>query len=245
MFGFKTKEPVQYIQKAVETLIPVPCIPENIEQELADVRQQRAALVDSQAKLLPIEMNFALPDYEERIIALREREHRLVTHKSFPYPRLSLEVLKWRNKQKLPQLVLFSPFQKEVAFETTLSGRNNRRVSVQTHPAYPSFIEEYYEDVFNRLKRQSLLYSQEIKWTATWAGIIPDNVRQIIEEKKNSMMLFLLAEPSQWTKTTANVPRLKSFDPLLLACDQGDLYVLNQFDVTPLEHYAVSEFTHQ
>ena len=218
------------------------------------------ALKEALAQLEPV-----LPDYElgvEKVAALKERRAALLpleeeAGKRFDahlrsvqrgyspfiaegYRVLPLEVLKWRGSDHYPSLALYSINSAKRLFTAGSYG-----VPSST-PALPAPIFKCYADLFNLLARERKSI------TATFSGVLPDDIRALILKETNKTdhkrvgkrfkELFILAE-AQWKVASLPAPPpVVRRDPFLLGWDGNDLWHLASFDLTPVEEYVKQEF---
>jgi len=87
-----------------------------------------------------------------------------------------------------------------------------------------------------------------ITWRARWSGLLPPEIKDQIHKHSKTFddKLYLLAEPTSWEfkeEKMPKPPRPVYKDPLLVGYAHGSLWLIDQFDVTPLERYVVSEFS--
>jgi hypothetical protein len=84
----------------------------------------------------------------------------------------------------------------------------------------------------------------------TFQGIIPQKTKEVIQEHKSRFdQIYILAEVDSWRELhlERSLPSQLNVDPLVLGYINGSqhFYVLDKFDITPLEHYVASEFTNE
>ncbi len=83
----------------------------------------------------------------------------------------------------------------------------------------------------------------DIVMTTKFAGVLPNEVRQKIEEVRSKFDCIAIVQdvdPKNWA--TTKVPKPRSADPLAIGFKKGIAYLICRFDTTPAEHYICSEF---
>lgn len=227
---------------------------ENVAEEVDKLRRQMNAL-------FPLEA-YASKAIEKRIAHLSDQN--LVKGDC---PPISLEILKWRSKKDgWPVFAMFdmsSPicrfggfwsqragrlpmYAQMGAFNGVLRGKEGNILcgtpSTFKLP-YGESVMDYYGDVFEKLARldtdQSRPKAGEIY--ATFNGVIPDSTRQKIVDASDSKrfnQIVIIAEAS-WSLA------LRPFnpDPLVVGFSDSGAWLIDSFDLTPIENIVKSEFT--
>lgn len=241
MFGFKTKveDHLNPVVEAAETALhPDTLDAESIKVKLSAITNVIAAIETDLIKSLPLEREYMFKESDIKLKELKGKKRHYENTLVMPYPRLSLEPFKWRGKAGFPKLCLFDIRKTTVEFRAYTYRFG---VDFECNIPYPASISECYVDVKKRLTKFVQRKSRDIKITAHWAGgLIPETVKEKIEKFKcrKDVQLFIVAEP-RWEV------EVKKFnpDPLLVAYYNGELFLIDKFDLTTLEHYVVSEFS--
>lgn len=187
------------------------------------------------------------------------------------YPRLSIEPLRWRNKEGLPKLLPFRFGEPNVRF----SAKSGFRPTID--PSFNSgtrdLLENCYNDVFELLKGKVADQSQRNWWrslsvrtrvsyeatlTARFTGVIPSAVKEKIAEHRKRFddlrwygsELLLIAEPQELTleEVMKETPRVFfKPDPLIVAyypkLDPKSFWLVADFDTTPAEEAMATYFS--
>lgn len=178
--------------------------------------------------------------YPPMVDFMRERADIML---SCSYPKMSPEPLRWRDAQGFPLLVPFSL--DEPCFRIRADGWFPHLL--------PDGIRQHYADVVMLLQKMGTQGSriagrrptrgEGLCIEARFEGIIPPETRQKILPLIQTWTLlrdriYLLAEVEEWEAGLIKV------DPLVIGCHRnGDLLLIDSFDVTPLEEYIAREFT--
>lgn len=232
------------------------CDEETLDQEIAETQEKYRALGEREDALFPLEKEYATPLIQEQKSELSQKLSKLHNAKmQIPYQQfkqLPLDPLKWRDRSGRPKLIPFSPFHDEFEF---IANWDFNKVITAIVPGLPDTMEECYKDVVKRLKNKAEKEDLQISWKPHWTGMLPERIKERLAEVSSRGLfrkdyLFILAEPSYWDidEKVATKPLPVDRDPLLIGynydCEKekAQLWLIDQFDVTPLEHYVVSEF---
>lgn len=83
----------------------------------------------------------------------------------------------------------------------------------------------------------------KIKLKTAFAGVIPDNVRQLITSNTHRFQkICLIYEVGKWQIDVERKPKVVDRDPLVVGYKQGVYYLLAKFDTTPAEEWVKAEF---
>lgn len=202
---------------------------------------------------------------ENRIIQLKKR-----ATLGSRYLQLSIEPLKWRDKNGWPRLATFSlesPLFKisasasikgeykddrDAAYDLrSYRGENRRTPKIdfrpEVSPWLTSLISSCYADVFEKF-RQDLTRDTSrdkeisIELCCRFEGLIPDDVkRKIVEARGLGLFkeIFIVAEPTngfQINRTAVVAPKQ---DPLVVGFDGNQLWLIAEFDTTPVEEAMI------
>lgn len=219
------------IQAAAVRTLPEPRPLEELAREVQEFK-------DRQANLMPVEG--AVHKALEK--AINERMPDFAAHGFIDrgWARLDLEVLRWRDSQGLPVLVPFHLNQPSVKIT------KDRGMVTLTPSLHESLYWSCYRDldatIGNWLR---LVRGDRVTYTATWPGAIPQKTRAIVRELASEPRLDMrLLADVPWVITDFQaIPKPIHFDPLLVGWDGHNLWLLDQFDLTPVERYALLEFS--
>lgn len=242
LFEKKKVETNPVLAAAATAICPDKLDSTEVRQELEKIASEIEQIQTSLKDLLSLEKEYAENEANLKLTALNKRKAFLENTLNLPYPRLSLEPLTWRNKKGWPKLCLFPVFGKpqvEILADVDRFGFN---AHVYLNVFYPSEINCCYDDICAKLKKMAERYHSNVKLTGKWAGgLIPKPIKEKINDlhKNNFRDVYILAEPN-W-----DLSEVKVFDPdpLLVAFYNKELFLIDQFDLTTLEKYVISEFS--
>lgn len=154
------------------------------------------------------------------------------------YPCIGLEPLKWRTEEGWPALAPFPVNGQSVVFTNLDDGWGNARIRA-TEALKP--FSKLYTDVFENLAKKRAQRRSEISITATFTGVIPQSTKDKITEASSEFkeQIFVLAEVEAWKLNEVVIPQR---DPLVVGYAEENLWLIDQFDLTPLEEYVKREF---
>jgi len=155
---------------------------------------------------------------------------------------VNLSFLSWRDKNRYPKLVLFSLDSPTFSIRGTDWSWDDRIT-----PELPEELRKYYTDVTRYLSQRCRVFfstKSEIRISCLYSGVIPPETRKKIEQAKSIFKrVFILAEATKWTETSTPKPILDP-DPIVVGWNGGDtLYMIDKFDLTPVEKLLAVEFT--
>ncbi len=144
-------------------------------------------------------------------------------------------MLGWRNDDGMPTLAPFSVDRDTFVFFLDRWGRPH--VSLML----PDPLLGVYDDVCSRLRDRQRNRSRntdnnvELRATARFDGVIPDDVRRMIVSAREQFKdIRILAEIEHWQIEETELPALNA-DPLVIGYDGEEFWLLAAFDITPLE----------
>lgn len=227
------------VERAAMTATPAPDVDSpTLDRQIAAAERQRNNLL-------------AVEDEARRKIDIRLQELKAQKqHLLHPYPRLSLEPLSWRGKDGLPVLAVFTPDSDTAHIRIS---RDAWHVHEEWSPELPARFRVHYEDLLKNVRQRQREVYNDWSITAQFTGVLPDATRERIRaamaefpwrwerdggERNVAQGVFLIAE-AQWKKREVKAPRL---DPLVVAWDGQNLYLIDHFDLTPVEKLVVEEF---
>lgn len=155
------------------------------------------------------------------------------------FPVLSHEPFTWRDNDGLPQLVLFSLDDPLFRYEAKYTCRRwlRRSAHIHRHPrSLPLQIYKLYGDVEELLLRVAIRERHDITLSCRFSGTLPLLIRKKIQELKREtkflMEFFIVVEPGAWDLKKETVTQR---DPLLVGWYYDHLWLIDSFDVLPVE----------
>lgn len=201
----------------------------------------------------------AKPVIQAHVGKLRKERERLQNLSKYgQFGCLDTSPLKWRDASGYPRLVVLSL--DSPRFELSVVCKQGWRVDSRSgndvkmtqrksfvFPKLPKVIACCYRDVLERLVATAK-ESRKSQFLATeYNGVIPDQTREKIHEAlKQFSGVFLIAEAKNWSlteKKPKQMPRPNRGDPIVVGFDGSNLWVIDSFDLTPIERLVKSEFT--
>lgn len=225
--------------------------------DAADSETGAATLRERLRCLLPVEAA-AAGALTAEIRRLEREAEAAAFHAEHSLPRLSLEPLGWTQHRRVrgwskadvtvPTLALLPLTDEQVSFSTGSDeyGRTAREFSDH----YPQPVRDAYQPLIDVLRADAA--AMKVRGaTITWKfhGIIPNDARAAIAtevELRRFECVYLLAEttPEDWTITWGSrLPAPRLLDPLIVGWARNALWLITEFDPTPLEHYLSLEWT--
>jgi hypothetical protein len=180
--------------------------------------------------------------------AMEPRQHR--------YPFLSSEPLTWRDEQGYPKLVLMA-LDLKGSVEIGAAKENGKLVwwydqfteVDQYREVIKNIIAPCYYDVGDLLRKKceslSLPHGGKVSIKMELGNLLipPDTRAKILKARQFfNDQLFLIAEAPAWQENTVVYP---DPDPLIVGYEDGFLFLIDQFDLTPIEKMAYEFVTPQ
>lgn len=157
------------------------------------------------------------------------------------YPRLDLSFLNWRRKADgWPVFAVYDPESPVCVLQVSFSEWGSMRTS-----RFPSEAPGDYSDVFRkieatmRLEGTTMFDTQTMR--STFKGIIPDATRSLIKQavaSKEFQYVFIVGE-AVWERIDSR----ENWDPLVMGVAEGKGWLLDTFDLTPIERIVKAEFS--
>lgn len=168
------------------------------------------------------------------------------------FPRLDPAFLTWRRKDGWPSLAIFSlespdcEFAHETTHWTALIARSRKENKGRHWPE--RFRRKYYEDVYRKLEYLAMneVSPDTMRGCASirarFSGLLPDKTKAKMEGLKEHFgtNMFVVREAPEWKLETWIAP--EKWDPLLVGVCGDGLWLLDDFDLTPLERIIKSEW---
>lgn len=229
------------------------------EKKLPEIEKTIARAQETVSKLFGFEQGVK-PAIEAQIAELERQKFRLQNlNKYGSYGCLSFEPLKWRNKKTgWPLLAVFSLDSPrfEISVKMTIRWRwspqaysdvQHLEARAQLAPKLPAPLASCYDDVVKTLQTSARRKRKSITLATEYIGAIPNEIRGKIHEAKGQFEdVFLIAEAGKWNlveKKARVLPNPNEGDPLVVGWDGSSLWVIDSFDLTPIERFVKSEFT--
>lgn len=223
-----------------------------VVEKIAVVEEKITRACTKIKTLYGLEVN-ARPAIRAQIKILeRERERLRRINEFGNLPCLSFEPLTWRDQKGWPRLAILgldSP-----RFVLSVVGRYKRNdfgtprriYRTVTTPKLPQLIQDCFKDVSDKLMEMAKEKKRSIHLATEYIGVIPDVTREKISEAKPMFRdIFLIAEARVWvlSETVIPRPRPRRSDPIVVGFDGANLWIIDSFDLTPVERYVKLEFS--
>ena len=236
-----------------------------LDQIKKDYVQQETVDLNTSGKMKTlIEHSFGIEEYA--VEDVRDRIER--ADLDVDYPRIDLEFLRMRKKG-WPRFAVYT-LDSPIAYVQTrlqrdqnnwgrqpvnyLFGCNYGNESIGlNHP-----LDEYFEDTFNNLKKKCMRkkwFTRKIsraglniysRIQTKFNGLIPPRVRIEIMKAKNvfGRGIYLVGEVEKWTlKEHVEIEPVRRVDPLVIGVKSGVGFLIDSFDLAPVEVMVRREFT--
>lgn len=173
---------------------------------------------------------------------------------------LNLEFLKMR-RNGWPRFAIFSPHVRNCNFTLFFNWQETR---VTPQASFEAWLQElYFKDIFCRLAKDAIRIGVKhvrgvtAKLSCGFNGFIPNEKRALIQCWRNCSLptgevipafdsLYIIKEADKWEyvieEQEESIIQLVSRDPLVVGIKGSQAYLLDSFDVTPLEYYVGQEF---
>lgn len=220
--------------------------------ELEELKTLRGRLTAKMDSLMGVELKGKMA-LDKKIREIEEKERLTLPEHLREYKILDLSVLQIRDILGMPRLVPFSLNTSEWQVGYSRSG-NGHGYPIQapnfTDNALTNRVFANYTDLIEKARR--VCNAEKIGdayFKATFAGVIPDKAREIIQNGKklpDVEQVFLIADVTgevQFHDETT--PRPQNLDPIICGWvpKSKQVIILGVFDPTKLENWVASEFT--
>lgn len=232
------------IDKALATAItPQPGDVEKYELEVKKLFQIRETL-------LPVEAA-AKEDVEQRLLVAQEKlEHSRAAAALEGMKQLDMTVFSWKRDQKthkrkdlmqVPALAYIPLSEGKVELSVRYGG------DIIIPRQMPEAVKRAYTETLAPITRfLDWDHYNRVTLTYAYTGVIPTDIREIIQHEKNVDRfehLALVCEVGKWETRWEPSPPREYLDPILVGCRAGALWILGAFDPTPVEQYVLDEFS--
>ena len=172
--------------------------------------------------------------------------------------------LRWRDRQGMPRLAVFNIHNSLMGFDALFITKRGRWLSAANSnnheysrlwPDYPKVIERCFNDVRERLYQRSMQGYREgnssvrtlkVKASVRFTGVIPPKTRKKIQEAQRDFdrHIYLVTEAPEWSFSEEEEEvRIQPRDPLVIGVEGETTWLIDAFDLTPLERAIKMEFT--
>lgn len=217
---------------------------EKYEQEVSKLAEMRRTLLPVEAK--------AKEEVERRIkVAQENLEYSKAGVALEGLKQLDMSCFTWTREQKsykrkqnisVPALAYIPLSEGEISLNI------NHRGEVTLPSQMPELVKAAYTNMLAPIAHRFLDWDYHASVTLTYAynGVIPTDIREIIQREKTVGRfehLALVCEADHWKTKWQEHPPPVYLDPILVGCRAGALWILGAFDPTPVEQYVLDEFS--
>ncbi len=192
---------------------------------------------------LPVETELRvglLRGRQQVILQIAELEHTPV----FDLPTLDPTFLSWRTKSGFPAFSIFT-----LGNDTSVIKFSARGFEISIMPEIPRLVKEVYlgHSLCTTLQAFCRMQGLEgLELTARYRGVMPESVREKINRWRSvpvgqprfEEILIIAEAPDEFWQ----VRMIPQRDPLVVGIAHGLLWLIDAFDITPLESFAKDFF---
>lgn len=226
------------------------------ESNTLQMEEKRLAQIIDE--LLPVERP-AHEGLEERLLQVRKKQQLLAVAAKYPgLPMLDPKVLSWTKRQKMPFRWIGGTrpnvLVPSLAYIPIMTGTLQMSASWGSgNPPYglPPEVVDAYAVALRPLGECTSMPGtpSDITLRYQMPGAVPPEIKEIIhsDTRFDREQMAFICEVDKWQITARSFRQRISdqlLDPILVAYEQGALWVLGSFDPTPVEQYLINEFTH-
>lgn len=213
---------------------------EEIDAKLDSLKKMRSSLLGFEA--------YARDEVDKEIVALEGLKTVAgVAAKSVYRKFTTLDMFSWRDRQGLPRIVLFGLDSPNFTIRVRNYSSFDLDYSAKIESPYdlPTKIVQAYEGSLRALWKRvgdAPWRYDSITATCTYKGVIPPEVKAKIKEasKVFGEQVFIMAEGKEWAINKTRAPFMA--DPLVVGWDGHSLWLVDRFDLTPIERLLATEF---
>lgn len=223
----------------LERVVGFSHVPDAVDVNALNI--QIKSLVAQKSKLLPVEA-WAIKEIDKRIEVL------FVAKKASEatvqgYKKLSLEPLEWRDGKGYPVLAIFPVMEEPMMAFLAEQFHTYSPPILRIVPNLPHKLANCYKDLHKVLIKKDGVtdFWQTTSLRMPFEGVIPDSVREKIASVASKFEALYLITEALWTERDQQMV-VRDRDPLLVGWSGYDLFLIDKFDVTPLEEYYAQEF---
>ncbi len=157
------------------------------------------------------------------------------------YQILEINPLTVRDKDGFPALVIWKLDSPDFEIEFRHSSETDH-LSVLSPKKLPEELAKCFNDLAKLLKSKvNSSYGGRTTISCKFTGLIPRDVKGKIEEARSFFGddIFIIGEPGPWKIDVVNNPKP---DPLVVGFRDGALWLIDKFDITPLEQMLLDGF---
>lgn len=180
------------------------------------------------------------------MLTVIDRAERLAEAKPVDGPRkfATLDMLRWRNQRGEPSLVLLNVDTLEFHISAKVKAKGDGIVTELAIDVPKGELRECYRDVITNLKIASIQDGKPHTISCTYAGGIPASTMEKIKgAKKKFASVHIVAPGKNFKHSNDEATHANYDDPLVVGWDGYDLWLIDRFDLTPLENVLATEFT--
>ena len=171
----------------------------------------------------------------------------------FDLPTIHPSFLQWKTHLGYPAFSIYTLDDPTCTIHFERFGRGDKGHALSMTPTLPPIMAKHYlGDALVKSLNDHCLYGslQSIDLGARYAGAMPDSVREhihyYIDEGTGAPrfeQIFIVAEAPVWDlKTVRQI--IPAGDPLVIGVKENVLWLIDSFDLTPVEQAALSIGTH-
>jgi hypothetical protein len=170
-------------------------------------------------------------------------------------PLMDMSFLSMSNEQGWPRFAIYKIGKADCRFGVIIDVEKGlAKAAPKLTYNFPQPLVPHYANFFAKLAERvaftkvPIAEVKEIRNTAiaNFAGLVPAQYRKVIRQACSSNQfdhVCLIAEAPEWKTNIEVVPMPRSTDPLIVGIKRGYSFLIDKFDVTPLEKYVSAEFT--
>ena len=214
-----------------------------LDKQITELKRKKSELFGVEEQAIGL-ISAKIKDVEEKVKKIKE-----ISLYGQHYLRLNLNPLKWRNNQGFPRLVVFNI--SEPRFKIAISFDWKGIAYIEIGPNLPKCFGDCYSDVLDLLKNMSKQRQQKLRYmehgeyslSCQFRGLIPDDTKEkinksIVENHFSKNSLFIITEP---TDLKLNQEFFSIPDPLVVGCSDNFVWLIDDFDTTPIEESLIFE----
>jgi hypothetical protein len=215
------------------------------------LQRQEVLLKERRAKLFEVEREAAqaLDKEISNVIQLKAKSTNANKYAGLYLP-IDMKCLEWRDEEGLPVLALFDINSPHNYIQ--IVSEDGKHKSIHQWPDLPPDLDKY-TDVrtmliarANKRSKETLFrYPSKVKSsiTAQFQGMIPEATREkMLAARKEFNKVYIMSEVKyKISDEETPIPVRNPIDPLILGyAGNGQLWLIDQFDVTPLEEAVIA-----
>ena len=244
---------IPMLERALKHNVVLDILETDYAQKIRGFKKEINRLKSEKSRRLPVETD-VLQEMSERIAELEDKlVHIRMAEAGYP-EQFSYKPLGWRyteggeNKQGLPVFLILDVNAETSVFSIeggTESG--NKAILPKVSPELPPAIAYWYSDLKERLVTRSLISGRIVSThtiSGSFTGVVPEKQLEVIHKAKSTDLfenIFLICQVDEWSLKSTPIP-IPLIDPLILGFAHTKLWLIDKFDLTPLEQYTAEQF---